>query len=609
MFGKNEIVGQKWFKEKDETTQGKLFVTSVFYTLQGEGVYAGMPAVFVRLAKCNLNCVFCFVGDTYITMAGGSKKKIKDVKVGDRVVTWDNGTWTEGEVTNTFESETDVILKMDFTENVVFCTPEHPFYVKEKGWVKAQDVLEGDTVLHYPQSERMRMYNPMKNPETAKYVGEKRKGKPAYLNVAWDNPEFRENNQKRMRENNPNHDPATAIKGYLNRKDHKKTYIEEILEETVADLPIKFVGHGDLVVNNLCPDFVVEGQKKLIEVWDQEQTEYWGRDKEYQKKRASLFAEEGYDVLFLPFTKKTDRAEIYKKCAEYVSNGCVLKSKTQIINDGTGKGPNGKAWVRLAGGKGKSAKVYNFEVNGTHNYVANNLLVHNCDTFFDDGDWLTQAELVEKIVQSIIKFHEIDEDDNSTEAVMNVIGLLKETVLVCTGGEPMLQENLGKFLFDVAPIFKATQIESNGLVWQDLPADTTLIVSPKCSEKTNKYLNPNQKVLDRVDALKFVISADSESPYHTVPDWAIEKAKKGLPVYVSPMNIYNEEPRRSKEARLEKNHMSIEERSDIDEVISFWTPGLLNMEENQANHEYAAKYALKNGLRLNLQMHLYCTLA
>ena len=36
-----------------------LKVNELFYSVQGEGANAGMPAVFIRLAGCNLNCSFC----------------------------------------------------------------------------------------------------------------------------------------------------------------------------------------------------------------------------------------------------------------------------------------------------------------------------------------------------------------------------------------------------------------------------------------------------------------------------------------------------------------------------------------------------------------------
>lgn len=53
MFGKNKIL-------KAENHGGDfLDVVEIFPTLQGEGPYAGEPAVFVRLAGCNLACDFC----------------------------------------------------------------------------------------------------------------------------------------------------------------------------------------------------------------------------------------------------------------------------------------------------------------------------------------------------------------------------------------------------------------------------------------------------------------------------------------------------------------------------------------------------------------------
>ncbi len=42
-----------------------LLVMELFYTLQGEGVYQGQAAVFVRLGGCDVGCVWCDVKDSW----------------------------------------------------------------------------------------------------------------------------------------------------------------------------------------------------------------------------------------------------------------------------------------------------------------------------------------------------------------------------------------------------------------------------------------------------------------------------------------------------------------------------------------------------------------
>jgi 7-carboxy-7-deazaguanine synthase len=64
-----DVVAGKYDAKKFDPTGETLLVNEVFYSLQGEGYYAGQAAVFVRLAKCNLACKFCDTEfETHTTM-------------------------------------------------------------------------------------------------------------------------------------------------------------------------------------------------------------------------------------------------------------------------------------------------------------------------------------------------------------------------------------------------------------------------------------------------------------------------------------------------------------------------------------------------------------
>lgn len=67
MFGNNQVA------KINQDPAGSLVIKDVFYTIQGEGPDAGRPAVFVRLAGCNLRCYFC---DT--DFEGGNKLEVTE---------------------------------------------------------------------------------------------------------------------------------------------------------------------------------------------------------------------------------------------------------------------------------------------------------------------------------------------------------------------------------------------------------------------------------------------------------------------------------------------------------------------------------------------------
>jgi 7-carboxy-7-deazaguanine synthase len=53
------ILNQQKVEKKEQGIAGFLDVQDIFYTIQGEGPFAGFSAVFVRLAGCNLQCPGC----------------------------------------------------------------------------------------------------------------------------------------------------------------------------------------------------------------------------------------------------------------------------------------------------------------------------------------------------------------------------------------------------------------------------------------------------------------------------------------------------------------------------------------------------------------------
>lgn len=242
-----------------------------------------------------------------------------------------------------------------------------------------------------------------------------------------------------------------------------------------------------------------------------------------------------------------------------------------------------------------------------------------CDTFFDDGDWMTYNEIETKMYQTICDYW------NTKGQSVPLWALPKQPegpfdyypniVLVMTGGEPLLQDNISTFMKRELPKFKQVQVESNGIPDTVVPDGVTLVCSPKCLEKNGvavKYFTPSKTILERADCLKFVMTAEAGNPYNTVPDWALEWKLKNpkKEIYVSPMNMYNDFPQKIKLLRSEKQGtITLEERSTVDEVINFFEPGLLNMEKVAANHAYVGKYCIEHGLRMNMQMHLFANLA
>nr|WP_275994431.1 polymorphic toxin-type HINT domain-containing protein [Argonema antarcticum] len=107
-----------------------------------EEIKLGTGDYVVTKAEGNTNC---FVAGTEILTSEG-EKDIEDIVVGDWVIADDPTTPGEIEakqVLETFVRSTDGLVDLYVDGEVISTTGEHPFWVADKGWVEAKDLLVG----------------------------------------------------------------------------------------------------------------------------------------------------------------------------------------------------------------------------------------------------------------------------------------------------------------------------------------------------------------------------------------------------------------------------------------------------------------------------------
>lgn len=108
-------------------------------------------------------CNYCFKKGTLVLTKEGSKP-IEEIKAGDIVYSYNEKTKKKElkKVVRLFKNKTKKWIHLIFSnQEEIICTEEHPFYIKNKGWIPAKNIIEKDKVL---------MYNNREVELTSKYV-------------------------------------------------------------------------------------------------------------------------------------------------------------------------------------------------------------------------------------------------------------------------------------------------------------------------------------------------------------------------------------------------------------------------------------------------------
>ncbi len=186
-----------------------------------------------------------------------------------------------------------------------------------------------------------------------------------------------------------------------------------------------------------------------------------------------------------------------------------------------------------------------------------NLACHFCDTEWDDekDPLMTPREIMDKI-------NEVSKDTRCQ-------------LLVITGGEPFRQ--------NFAPLVKIllkeknwdVQVETNGALWDEVFEDVVSRIHVVTSPKSAKV---REQIRETTDLWKYIIRQDEVDEDDGLP---IVGWKKDTPIRV---------------ARPEWKYVELQ-----DILVQPCEEG--NPEDTKANHELAAKIAMKYGYRISVQIH------
>jgi len=484
-------------------------VHSIFATIQGEGIYAGMPAIFVRLAGCNLQCPACFgwrgnSRQPTLRLNHGGTIPLGEAKVGDEILTLDeNGELVPTTITNLHQREVDVWLEVIIEDKKYSVTPEHPFFTN-RGMIPASDLRVGDEILHTTSGainsyKKKGVRNPMQNTEVSSRKAlntdysvvalkvsaaiKRRKANGLSWGVAAHTDETKLKVSLANRgAGNGNYQADHPRRNYLSLQSEMKNRPADFACETLGcETPASKleVHHLDGNRDNDAPENMAVNQRGL---------NFWTNGRSDGKTSVT---------------------------ASGVRNGLRVNSIKEIRHDAE----RASRWPSSPGPK--PLPVFNITCEPHPTYLADNMWVHNCDTVYTSSQRMSIPTIIESI-----------------EALKSVAKLI-----VISGGEPFRQP-IGALCYELIQKRWVVQIETNGSLFQPGPWPHVAIV---CSPKTGKV---NSKLQPFINAYKYVaaendISDDDGLPtialgHPAAPRLARPHADFKGPVYLQPLDEQDE---------------------------------------------------------------------
>lgn len=109
-----------------------------------------MIGAIVGAATGALSSTNCFVAGTPVLLADGNSVLIEDIEVGMQVACANEITpymMTSSNVVDVFSRTVGETYLVEYAGNTIETTAEHPFFVKDQGWVDAKELAVGDNLI------------------------------------------------------------------------------------------------------------------------------------------------------------------------------------------------------------------------------------------------------------------------------------------------------------------------------------------------------------------------------------------------------------------------------------------------------------------------------
>lgn len=197
---------------------------------------------------------------------------------------------------------------------------------------------------------------------------------------------------------------AAQLERFMNAPRHERRNSPNRLERFVIEMQlpnVKFVGLGEKWLRFLNgkrknPDFIIEGQKKVIEVGD---VEFWHTLEEIEDVKAK-YLEIGYDCLYLTNRQIDTEPEWCRaQISKFVNN-----HDTKITSIRKLQPPR-----RFD--KNVNHFKYNIEVEDNHNYFANSILVSNCHNIEAELTKFVEIEITDRFCKKFLGINLSSYDD------------------------------------------------------------------------------------------------------------------------------------------------------------------------------------------------------